>query len=641
MADEAVNIGPAPSNESYLRIDKIVDAIKQTGAQAVHPGYGFLSENNSFVAELEKNGIAFIGPPSYPIDVMGDKIKSKKVAKEAGVNVIPGYLGEVKDVDDAIKIANDVGYPVMIKASAGGGGKGMRPAWNDEETREGYRLAKQEAASSFGDDRLLVERFIDNPRHIEIQVLCDQHGNCIYLNERECSIQRRNQKVIEEAPSSFITPEVRKQMGEQAVALCEKVGYVSAGTVEFLVDSESNFYFLEMNTRLQVEHPVTEYITGVDLVEWMIRIAAGEKLTIKQEDVQLNGWAMESRVYAEDPLRGFLPSIGTLTTYEEPMPEGGYNTEDPNIRCDSGVTEGSEISMYYDPLISKLITYGETRDDAIARMKGALDTYVIRGVNHNISFLRDVLSNKSFVEGDISTKFIEEHYPDGFHGAVLNEENREHLEKLAVGMHHQRRKRFYQGTGRSQADDELAARMPYTVSIEGLEGEKTYVTEVSADTYGENFHVARLGEDDMPDSSVSSIALDESPLDWPLVLYSIQDTPYAAQLMEVTNLGYRIQFKGTVFNVQVLDSIQHKYNKYMKEPLVIDRSQFVMSPMAGKLVSVAVKVGDTVTLGAEVAVVEAMKMQNVLRAPRDGVVKSIVKAENDSLELDEVIIEFE
>uniref|UniRef100_A0A9J7ZV56 Propionyl-CoA carboxylase alpha chain, mitochondrial n=1 Tax=Cyprinus carpio carpio TaxID=630221 RepID=A0A9J7ZV56_CYPCA len=429
MADEAVCVGPAPTNKSYLNMDAIMNAIKQTGAQAVHPGYGFLSENKEFAKRLAAEGVSFIGPDTHAIQAMGDKIESKLIAKAAKVNTIPGYDGVVKDAEEAVKIAGEIGYPVMIKASAGGGGKGMRIAWNDEETREGFRFSSQEAASSFGDDRLLIEKFIDNPRHIEIQVLADKHGNALWLNERECSIQRRNQKVVEEAPSTFLDPDTRRAMGEQAVSLAKAVKYSSAGTVEFLVDSKKNFYFLEMNTRLQVEHPITECITGLDLVQQMIRIAMGYKLQHKQSDIPINGWAIESRVYAEDPYKSFgLPSIGRLSQYQEPL-------DLHNVRVDSGIEEGSDISIYYDPMISKLVTYGKTREEALKKMEEALDNYVIRGVTHNIPLLREIIVHPRFVSGDISTKFLPEVYPDGFKGHMLTAGERRELLATAAALY--------------------------------------------------------------------------------------------------------------------------------------------------------------------------------------------------------------
>ena len=435
MADEAVHIGPPPANQSYIVIDKVMDAIRQTGAQAVHPGYGFLSENSKFAEALEAEGVAFVGPPVGAIEAMGDKITSKKIAQEANVSTVPGYMGLIENADEAVKISNQIGYPVMIKASAGGGGKGMRIAWNDEEAREGFQSSKNEAANSFGDDRIFIEKFVTQPRHIEIQVLCDAHGNGIYLNERECSIQRRNQKVVEEAPSPFLDEATRKAMGEQSVALARAVGYASAGTVEFIVDGDKNFYFLEMNTRLQVEHPVTELITGVDLVEQMIRVASGEKLSITQDDVQLNGWAIENRLYAEDPYRGFLPSIGRLTRYRPPAElaggllheNGKWQGDAPAgdgiaVRNDTGVYEGGEISMYYDPMIAKLCTWAPTRGAAIEAMRNALDGFEVEGIGHNLPFLSAVMDHAKFISGDMTTAFIEEEYPDGFQGVELASE---------------------------------------------------------------------------------------------------------------------------------------------------------------------------------------------------------------------------
>eukprot|EP01130_Rhizamoeba_saxonica_P007090 TRINITY_DN2842_c0_g1_i1.p1 TRINITY_DN2842_c0_g1~~TRINITY_DN2842_c0_g1_i1.p1 ORF type:complete len:707 (-),score=207.46 TRINITY_DN2842_c0_g1_i1:50-2014(-) len=606
LADEAVHIGGSPSGESYLRIDRIVDAALKTGAQAVHPGYGFLSENNNFVQKLEQNNIAFVGPNSRAIKAMGDKIESKLIAKEANVNVIPGFIGEVPTEEDAIRIANEVGYPVMIKASAGGGGKGMRAAHNDKEAREGYRMSKQEAMSSFGDDRILIERFVEEPRHIEIQVLCDSHGNNLYLNERECSIQRRNQKIVEEAPSPFITPEVRKQMGEQAVQLCKAVDYRSAGTVEFLVDAQRNFYFLEMNTRLQVEHPVTEYITGVDIVEWMLKIAAGENLTLSQDDIGIKGWAMETRVYAEDPLREFLPSIGRLEEYIEP------NSQDGTIRVDSGVTEGSDISIYYDPMISKLITYGKNREEAIEEMKYALDNYVIRGVQNNLSILKDIMNSERFVEGRLTTKYIEEEYPNGFSVAALESEEKNFLAGVGGILYfHQ-----YQGNGLGQKD--------LVVTVEGEEFEvSTIIDEEYIDIYvngtpfAGNFGISK-----------NIITVDH------------EESTTTLQLIETTDLGYTLSYNGFHYDVSVLSSLEKQLEPIMPEIKQIDLTNVVVSPMAGTLISVAVNPGDTVTIGQEIAVVEAMKMRNVLKSSKDGVVKSVF-ATSGAVSLDQVIVEFE
>ncbi|MCB4379051.1 acetyl/propionyl/methylcrotonyl-CoA carboxylase subunit alpha, partial [Synechococcus sp. MU1644] len=439
MADEAIHIGPPPANQSYIVIDKVMEAIRQSGAEAVHPGYGFLSENAKFAEALDAAGVAFVGPPKGAIESMGDKITSKKIAQEAGVSTVPGYMGLIEDADEAVKISNEIGYPVMLKASAGGGGKGMRIAWNDEEAREGFQSSKNEAANSFGDDRIFIEKFVTQPRHIEIQVLCDSHGNGIYLGERECSIQRRNQKVVEEAPSPFLDEATRKAMGEQSVALAKAVGYASAGTVEFIVDGSKNFYFLEMNTRLQVEHPVTELITGVDLVEQMIRVAAGETLSITQDDVKLHGWAIENRLYAEDPYRGFLPSIGRLTLYRPPAETESYTpgvTPDSIVvRNDTGVYEGGEISMYYDPMIAKLCTWGPDRATAIEAMRVALDSFEVEGIGHNLPFLSAVMDHPKFVSGDMTTAFIAEEYPDGFEGVELGEEDLRRVAAACAAMH--------------------------------------------------------------------------------------------------------------------------------------------------------------------------------------------------------------
>ena len=465
MADEAVHIGPPPANQSYIVIDKILDAIKQTGAEAVHPGYGFLSERAEFAEALSKLGVAFIGPPVGAIEAMGDKITSKKLAAKAGVSTVPGYMGLIDDAEHAVKIASEIGYPVMIKASAGGGGKGMRIAWNDEEAREGFERSKSEAASSFGDDRIFIEKFVTQPRHIEIQVLGDTHGNCIYLNERECSIQRRNQKVIEEAPSPFLDAETRKAMGEQAVALAKAVDYCSAGTVEFIVDGERNFYFLEMNTRLQVEHPVTELITGVDLVEQMIRVAAGEPLSITQSDVGINGWAIESRLYAEDPYRNFLPSIGRLTRYRPPEEVAADAIA---VRNDTGVFEGGEISMYYDPMIAKLCTWAPDRASAIEAMRNALDGFEVEGIGHNLPFLSAVMDHPRFISGEITTAFIAEEYPEGFGGAALPLDTMKRLAALAVRLHVMTEERATQISG-AMANHRRALGRDWVVRLDNTE----------------------------------------------------------------------------------------------------------------------------------------------------------------------------
>src|SRR6056297_1817627 len=479
MADEAVHIGPPPANESYIVIDKVMDAIRKTGAEAVHPGYGFLSENPKFAEALEAEGVAFIGPPKGAIESMGDKITSKKIAQDADVSTVPGVMGLIDDAEDAVKISKEIGYPVMIKASAGGGGKGMRIAWNDDEAREGFQSSKNEAANSFGDDRIFIEKFVTQPRHIEIQVLADQHGNCIYLGERECSIQRRNQKVVEEAPSPFLDEATRKAMGEQSCALAKAVGYASAGTVEFIVDGAKNFYFLEMNTRLQVEHPVTELITGVDLVEQMIRVAAGEKLSMSQDDVTLTGWAMESRLYAEDPYRGFLPSIGRLTRYRPPreiaagplLDNGKWQDDagagDTAVRNDTGVFEGGEISMYYDPMIAKLCTWAPDRAGSIEAMRIALDSFEIEGIGHNLPFLSAVMDHPKFVSGEMTTSFIAEEYPEGFDGVELDEDTLRRIAASCAAMHRVAEIRRTRVSGRMD-NHERHVGEDWVVSLQGI-----------------------------------------------------------------------------------------------------------------------------------------------------------------------------
>jgi len=509
MADEAVHIGPPPANQSYIVIDKVMEAIKATSAQAVHPGYGFLSENPKFAEALAAANVAFIGPPVGAIESMGDKITSKKIAQEAGVSTVPGYMGLIEDADEAVKISQQIGYPVMIKASAGGGGKGMRIAWNDEEAREGFQSSKNEAANSFGDDRIFIEKFVTQPRHIEIQVLADAHGNCIYLNERECSIQRRNQKVVEEAPSPFLDEATRKAMGEQSCALAKAVGYASAGTVEFIVDGDRNFYFLEMNTRLQVEHPVTELITGVDLVEQMIRVANGEPLSITQDDVKINGWAIENRLYAEDPYRNFLPSIGRLTRYRPPAEEA---TETAVVRNDTGVFEGGEISMYYDPMIAKLCTWAPTRADAIEEMRIALDRFELEGIGHNLPFLAAVMDHPKFTSGDMTTAFIAEEYPDGFQGVELNEAELRRIAASAAAMNRVAEIRRTKISGRMD-NHERRVGDNWVVS---LQGEK-FAVSVAADANGstvtfEDGASLRVEGDWTPGMMLADKTVDGAPL---------------------------------------------------------------------------------------------------------------------------------
>uniref|UniRef100_I3K5Z7 Propionyl-CoA carboxylase alpha chain, mitochondrial n=1 Tax=Oreochromis niloticus TaxID=8128 RepID=I3K5Z7_ORENI len=580
MADEAVCVGSAPTSKSYLNMDAIMDAIRVTGAQAVHPGYGFLSENKEFAKRLAAEGVAFIGPDTHAIQAMGDKIESKLIAKAAKVNTIPGFDGVVKTAEEAVKIAQEIGYPVMIKASAGGGGKGMRIAWNDEETREGFRFSSQEAASSFGDDRLLIEKYIDNPRHIEIQVLADKHGNALWLNERECSIQRRNQKVVEEAPSTFLDPVTRRAMGEQAVQLAKAVQYSSAGTVEFLVDSKKNFYFLEMNTRLQVEHPITECITGLDLVEQMIRVAKGYQLQHTQDDIPINGWAIECRVYAEDPYKSFgLPSIGRLSQYQEPL-------DLDKVRVDSGIQEGSDISIYYDPMISKLITYGATRAEALGRMEDALDNYVIRGVTHNIPLLREIITHPRFVSGHISTNFLPEVYPDGFKGHQLEADAKRELLASAAVLY--------------IAAELRSAKVLGTQSGSPMDGAKVEVW------------------------GALNLA---SPL-LPLTINGTQ------RMLQVTH-SY------VLFKVRVLSKLAAELNSYMPEKVSEDTSSILRSPMPGTVVAVSVKPGDTVAEGQEICVIEAMKMQNSLTAVKQAKVKSVHCKPGETVGEGDLLVELE
>jgi propionyl-CoA carboxylase alpha chain len=618
MADEAVCIGPAPSGESYLLIDKIIGAIKQTGADAVHPGYGFLSENAAFARKLKREGIAFIGPNVNAITKMGDKIESKKLAEKAKVNTVPGHTEALKDVRQALKVSKKVGYPVMLKASAGGGGKGMRVAYNEDEARQGFISAKREAASSFGDDRVFVEKFIEEPRHIEIQIMADSFGNTIYLGERECSIQRRHQKVIEEAPSPFIDEETRKAMGEQAVMLSKAVKYVSAGTVEFIVDANRNFFFLEMNTRLQVEHPVTEKVTGLDLVELMIRVAAGQKLPLKQEDVTLTGWAMESRVYAEDPFRGFLPSVGRLVKYKAP-------DESDHVRVDTGVYEGGEISIYYDPMIAKLISYGADREEAIAHMRHALDGYYIRGVSHNISFLAALMAHPRFQAGNLTTNFIAEEFPDGFDPSDVPHDDPELLVAVATSVH-----RAYQ---------ERAA------SISGqFEGHHRKVRDDWAVLMGDREFAVNIvcvtgGYDVVVDDDRIHVRTDWQ-LGQPLFEAQVNGSLICLQV-ERNGAEYSLFHSGLRADVAVLNPRVAELYALMPEKVAADTSKFLLSPMPGLLISLSVEEGQSVSGGEELAVIEAMKMENVMHAEKDGVVKTIHAATGDSLMVDQAIIEFE
>ncbi|MDB2550075.1 acetyl/propionyl/methylcrotonyl-CoA carboxylase subunit alpha [Porticoccaceae bacterium] len=617
MADEAINIGPAASAESYLVIDKIIQACRDTGADAVHPGYGFLSENSQFRDALDDAGIVFIGPGKKAIESMGDKITSKLIAEKAGVNCIPGYTDVVRDGDHSVEISAGIGYPVMLKASAGGGGKGMRVAWDEADCRDGFERATNEARSSFGDTRIFIEKYIQQPRHIEIQIMADGHGNVIYLGERECSIQRRHQKVIEEAPSPFLDEATRQKMGEQSCALARAVDYQSAGTVEFIADADMNFYFLEMNTRLQVEHPVTELVTGQDLVEMMIRVAAGEKLSLAQSDVTLTGWAMESRVYAEDPFRNFMPSIGRLSGYREPEGEG--------VRVDSGVYEGGEVSMHYDPMISKLITYGDNREAAIDLMVDALDAYYIRGVNHNISFLNALMVHPRFVAGELTTNFIEEEFPEGFNADLVPQNNPHIAVVVAAAVHQEYRERSSQISGQSEGHEYQVPDQ--WVVITGAEE-----TPVSMSLTLSGFLVS-IGNDDY--SVVTDWALGE-----PLFEAQINGQQVTVQV-ERSGSGYKLFYRGAEINALVLSPKAAALNKLMLEKVPADLSKYLLSPMPGLLVKLAVKVGDQVKAGEELAVVEAMKMENSLRAINDGIVAKISADVGDSLMVDQAILEFE
>ena len=623
MADEAVHIGPAPANQSYILIDKVMDAVRQTGAEAVHPGYGFLSENKLFAEALAAEGVAFIGPPAGAIEAMGDKITSKKLAQEANVTTVPGYMGLIEDADEAVKISNQVGYPVMIKASAGGGGKGMRIAWNDNEAREGFQSSKNEAANSFGDDRIFIEKFVTQPRHIEIQILADVHGKTLYLGERECSIQRRNQKVIEEAPSPFLDEATRKAMGKQSCALAAAVGYTSAGTVEFIVDGDRNFYFLEMNTRLQVEHPVTELITGVDLVEQMIRVAYGEALTLKQEDIKLNGWAIESRLYAEDPYRNFLPSIGRLQTYRPPLEVA---EESRVVRNDTGVFEGGEISMYYDPMIAKLCTWGPDRATAIEHMRNALDGFEMEGICHNLPFLAAVYDHEKFISGNITTAFIEEEYPDGFDGVTLAEADLKRLAASAAAMYRVAEIRRTRVSGR-MGNHERKVGQDWVVVIDRSE----MPLQINADQGGASVR--------FEDGSTHRIESIWTPGDT-LAEVFVDGAPMLIKLNKVT-AGFRMRWRGADVILKCYTPRQAKLARLMPEKVTPDTSKFLLCPMPGLIVKVDVGVGDEVQEGQALCTVEAMKMENILRAEKTTKITKINASAGDNLAVDDIIMEFE
>ena len=639
MADEAVCIGPAASRESYLVADKIISAAKQTGAEAIHPGYGFLSENAEFSKRCEDSGIVFIGPKNHSIAAMGDKIASKKLAAKAGVNCIPGVNDAIETPEKAVEIAKSIGYPVMIKASAGGGGKGLRVAYNDKEAFEGFTSCRNEARNSFGDDRVFIEKFVEEPRHIEIQLIGDSQGHVLYLNERECSIQRRHQKVIEEAPSPFISDETRKAMGEQAVALAKAVKYQSAGTVEFVVGKDQSFYFLEMNTRLQVEHPVTECITGLDLVEWMIRIAAGEPLTLKQEDVQRNGWAIECRINAEDPFRNFLPSTGRLVRFHPPettMFQG--NTEQLlGVRVDTGVHEGGEIPMFYDSMIAKLIVHGHDRNDAIAKMREALNAFVIRGISSNIPFQSALLAHPSFVSGDFNTGFIAEQYAHGFRAEDVTHQDPDFLIALAAFVRRRSRERAAGLSGQLPGYD-VKVGQAYTVITLDAKGNHQH-TQVEVDD-----SMGRHGTAIIKVNGKNYAIASESRINDVAIKGTVNGQPFTAQVergSQKNPLGLQLQHNGTRIDAIVVSPRMAELYKLMPFKAPPDLSRFVLSPMPGLLVDVAVKPGQKVLAGERVAVIEAMKMENVLFALQDGVVKSVVAKQGESLTVDQVIVEFE
>ncbi|MGI8725585.1 MAG: acetyl-CoA carboxylase biotin carboxylase subunit [Methyloceanibacter sp.] len=629
MADEAICIGPAPAAQSYLDMHKIIAAAKETGAEAIHPGYGFLSENAGFARALEKAGIIFIGPNIRAIEAMGDKIESKKLAAKAKVSTVPGHLGVIKDGKEAIKVADEIGYPVMIKASAGGGGKGMRIAYSRKEVEDGFNSSKSEAKSSFGDDRIFIEKYVEGPRPIEIQVLGDKHGNVIHLGERECSIQRRNQKVIEEAPSPFLDAKTREAMGSQAVSLSKAVGYDSAGTVEFIVDKDRNFYFLEMNTRLQVEHPVTELVTGVDLVEQMIKIAAGEKLTLKQKDVALKGSAIEARIYAEDPARNFLPSTGRLVRYRPPR-EGVV--DGVTTRLDTGVEEGGEISVYYDPMIAKLVTHAPKRLEAIQQMGRALDSFAIDGFRHNIPFLAVLMRNKRWREGRLTTKFIAEEFPEGFKPPVPTGEVRDVLIAIAASIDHlsnQRRRLITQQMhGEAVRFAELRivelGGVRERVKVEGGPGGQTTVTIAGAEN-GEAERQVNLASGWWFGSPVWEGTID--------------GTQAAVQVRPIVN-GFALVYKGVEVEARVFTEQEADLMALMPVKEAADTSKYLLCPMPGLVMSLNVSEGDEVAAGDALCVVEAMKMENVLKAERDGKVKKIVAKPGDSLNVDAVILEF-
>ena len=624
MADEAVHIGPSPAAQSYIVIDRIMQAVRATGAEAVHPGYGFLSENRAFAAALEAAGVIFIGPPSGAIEAMGDKITSKKLAMAAGVSTVPGHMDLIADADEAATIAGQIGYPVMIKASAGGGGKGMRIAWNDAEAREGFQSSKNEAAASFGDDRIFIEKFVTQPRHIEIQVLADAHGTCVYLHERECSIQRRNQKVIEEAPSPFLDQGTRKAMGEQACALARAVGYTSAGTVEFIVGGSRNFYFLEMNTRLQVEHPVTELITGVDLVEQMIRVANGEKLPFAQDDLKINGWAIESRLYAEDPYRNFLPSIGRLTRYRPPVE--GPTASGGIVRNDTGVFEGGEISMFYDPMIAKLCTWAPTRAQAVEEMRLALDMFEVEGIGHNLPFCAAVMDHPRFEKGDITTAFIAEEYPEGFQGATLDDAL---LRRVAAAL-----------AAMNRVAEIRRTRISGTIDHHERKVGDDWVVTLGGSRHDVTIHADRDGSTVVfGDGASLRVTSDWTP-GMPLARLMVDGKPLVMKVAKIP-MGFRVRLRGADLRTHVRTPRQAELAALMPEKAPPDTSRYLLCPMPGLVVRIAVAEGDEVQEGQALATVEAMKMENILKAERRARVKKINATAGASLKVDDIIMEFE
>ena len=640
LADEAVLLGPAPSRESYLVADKIIAAAKQTGAEAIHPGYGFLSENEDFARRVEEEGLVFIGPKHYSIAAMGDKIASKKLANEAKVSTIPGHNEPIQSPEEAVEIAKKIGYPVMIKASAGGGGKGLRVAFNDKECFDGFSSCRNEARNSFGDDRVFMEKFVQEPRHIEIQVLGDSHGNVIYLNERECSIQRRHQKVIEEAPSPFISEATRKAMGEQAVALAKAVKYQSAGTVEFVVGKDQDFYFLEMNTRLQVEHPVTECITGLDLVELMIRAAAGEKLPLTQAEVKKEGWAIECRINAEDPFRNFLPSTGRLVRFTPPAQSMWQsNTQDRfGVRVDTGVQDGGEIPMFYDSMIAKLIVHGKDRNDAIAKMREALNGFVIRGVQSNIPFQAALLAHPKFVTGDFNTGFIAEHYGQGFRAEDVPHDDADFLVALAAFVRRKSRERAAGLSGQLPGYGVKVGHDYTVITLDGQAGQHRY-PPVHVDEVTGQIGAAVVTVGDKRYAIQSPSRLNDV-----CISGTCNDQPFTAQIERGTSrnpLALVVQHNGTRIETMVVSPRMAELHRLMPFKAPADMSKYVLSPMPGLLVQVAVQPGQKVQAGERVAVIEAMKMENVLFAAADGVVAKVLASQGESLVVDQPIVEFE